>query len=200
MQLAWVICILVLVLSGRNHAQTPRTVYQARSAMAQSTTVNALRKIHEKFGLHDRITELVFFSRWLALAPRSTAAARGLLQTVPATEGEALELMALSDPPEGTISIAEMSALANIHDQWPRLVAHAAVSLPESMGTYVAFLPLATIDMHSDFTGNAQQVCNRFPKQFRVALDALSQEDRQYVRKIVFDAEKCRAIFVGEAE
>ena len=91
-------------------------------------------------------------------------------------------------------------SLGNIHDRWPKLVADAVILAPERMQNYVAYLPLATADMHSNFTGNAQRVCMKFPKQFRSALARLSQKDREYVRDKVFDAGHCRAIFVSEAE
>jgi hypothetical protein len=201
MRLIWFVCILFLFDGGRSHAQAPGSVYEARSTIAQSRTLAGLRKAHDKFGFHDKLTELAFFSRWLAISPGSTAAARGLLQTVPATEKEALELMALADPPEEvSASNTAMSVLGNIHDHWPQLVARAALRFPESMKSYVAFLPLVTIDMHSNFTGNAQQVCKKFPKQFRSAVAALPKEDREYVRGRVFDPDHCRAIFVSEAE
>src|SRR5215469_12887879 len=119
---------LVMIIAGKSYAQTSVSVYGARAAMAQCRTVTALQKAHTKSGVHDKVTELVFFSRWLALSPGSHVAMRGLLKNIPATEKEAVDLMTLSDPPEG-ISASEnaMLALGNIHDQWPKLVAHAVI-------------------------------------------------------------------------
>jgi hypothetical protein len=74
------------------------------------------------------------------------------------------------------------------------------IAVPDLMQNYVAYLPLAVNDMHSDFTGNAQRVCRRLPREFRAAFDGLSQADRNYVRNKVFDADHCKAIFVSEAE
>jgi hypothetical protein len=169
--------------------------------MAQCRTVTALQKAHGKSGVHDKVTELVFFSRWLSLSPQNTAAAHGVLQNIPATEKEVVDLMTLSDPPEDiNAPNTVMFALGSIHDQWPQLVARAVLRFPEGMKSYVAFLPLATIDIHSNFTGNAERVCRRSPKEFRAALDGLQGEDRQYVREKVFDAANCKAIFVSEAD
>jgi len=194
-------CTLVVIIAGKNYARTPVSAYRARIAMAQCRTLIALQKAHGKSGAHDKITELVFFSRWLALSPRNTAAAHGLLQNIPSTEKETEDLMTLSDPPEG-INASEhaMLALGNIHDQWPKLAAHAAILAPDRMQNYVAYLPLATTDMHSNFTGNARSVCNKLPIEFRLALNRLPTKDFEYVRNKVFDPDRCEPIFVSEGE
>ena len=101
-------CALVLTTVGRSYAQTPVSKYRTRTAMAQCRTVTALHKAHDKSDVHDKVTELVFFARWLSLSRRSHAAMRGLLQNTPSTEGEAEDLMTLSDPPE------EISASENV--------------------------------------------------------------------------------------
>jgi hypothetical protein len=201
MQRICFVCTLVMIIAGKSFTQTPVSAYRARTAMAQCRTVTALEKAHGKSGIHDKVTELVFFSRWLSLSPRNTAAARGLLQNIPATEKEAEYLMTLSDPPE-EISASEntMLALGKLHDQWPKLVANAVILTPGSMQNYVSYLPLATIDPHSNFTGNAQRVCSKLLKEFRLALGNLSPKDRHYVRNKVFDADHCRPLFVSEAE
>lgn len=195
------VCALLLIIAGKSYAQTPVSVYRARTTMAQCRTVTTLHKAHGKSGVHDKVTELVFFSRWLSLSPRNEAAALGLLQNTPATEKEALDLMALSDPPEEvSANDAAMQALGRIHDQWPTLVSRAVILAPEGMQNYVFYLPLAMIDMHSNFTGNAMSVCKKLPKEFRSALANLPQKDRDYVRHKIFDSDHCRAIFMSEAE
>ena len=192
------VCTLVLIIAGKSHPQTPVSKYRARTAMAQCRTVTALQKAHDKAGAHDKVTELVFFSRWLALSPRSQVAVRGLLKNIPSTEEEAEDLMTLPGPPEEiSASESDMLALVKIYSRWPKLVADAVISAPDGMQDYVAYLPLATFDAHSNFTGNAQRVCTRFPKKFRSALAGLSQKDRDYVRDKVFDSDHCRAIFVS---
>ena len=192
---------LVLIIAGKSYAQTPVSKYRTRTAMAQCRSVTALQNAHDKAGVHDKVTELVFFSRWLALSPRSQVAMRGLLKNIPSTEEEAEDLMTLPGPPEEiSASESDMLALVKIYGRWPKLVADAVISAPDGMQDYVAYLPLATIDAHSNFTGNAERVCTRFPKKFRSALASLSQKDRDYVRDKVFDSDHCRAIFVSEAE
>ena len=194
-------CILFLLSIGGSYPQTPGSPYRARLAMAQSHTPANLHKSHDKSGFHDKLTELVFFSRWLELSPTSLVAAHGLLQTIPATQKEAENLMVLSDPPETiSASTSDLLALGNIHDRWPQLVARAVLFAPKDMTSYVAYLPFATIDMHSNFTGNATRVCNKLPKEFRSAIADLSEEDQAYIRRKVFNPDRCKAIFVSEAE
>jgi hypothetical protein len=194
---------LILLLAIAGHAQTSISAqaYHLRARLAQARTAARLQQVHSKANVHDKITELVFYTRWLSLSPQSIPAARGLLKTVPATKEEAIALITLADAPEeGDISQGEMTALGQINDGWPRMLARAVLLLPASMKEYVVFLALAADDIHSDFTSHAQKVCRKFPKEFRSAVAALPEEDRTYVRRHVFDAEQCKAIFVGEAE
>jgi hypothetical protein len=161
------VCTLLMIIAGKSYAQTPVPAYRARMTMAQCRTVTALQKAHGKSGVHDKVTELVFFSRWLSLSPQNTGAAHGVLQNIPATEKEAVDLMTLSDPPEDiNAPNTVMFALGSIHDQWPQLVARAALRFPEGMKSYVAFLPLATIDIHSNFTGTRNGCVGGFQMNF----------------------------------
>lgn len=203
MQLMRIASVFIALLGCRGYTQTsmPAPVYQLRAKLARSHSIGELRRIHEKSAVHDRITELVFFTRWLSLSPKSISAARGLIRTIPSSEEEAVALMTLADyPGSGNISADEMSALDKVHGEWPRVVARATLLLPGSIKAYVSFLHLATTDMHSDFTGYAQKVCRKLPKQFRAAVAELPETERNYVRKYAFDAENCKPIFVSEAE
>ncbi len=165
------VCFLFLLSIGGSFGQTPGSLYRTRLALARSQTLTGLRKIHDESSVRDNLTELVFFSQWLTFSPKSTAAAHGLLQTIPANQKEAENLMVLSDAPEKiSASTSDLLALGNIHDRWPQLVARAVLLSPKDMTNYVAYLPLATLDMHSDFTGNATRVCNKLPKEFRSAM------------------------------
>ena len=197
-----IVLVCIFLVSIRNsYSETSGDLYRTRLTLARSHTLAGLHKIHDKSSVHDKLTELVFFSRWLMLSPKSTVAAHGLLQTIPVNQKEAENLMILSDPPEKiSASTSDLLALGNIHDRWPQLVARAVLLSPSDMTNYVTYLPLAAIDMHSDFTGKATRVCNKLPKEFRSAIAGLSKEDRAYVRRKVFDPDRCEAIFVGEAE
>ena len=196
-----VLACILLASIGNSYGETSGDLYRTRLTLARSRTLTGLHKIHDESSVHDKLTEFVFFSRWLMLSPKSTVAAHGLLQTIPATQKEAEDLMLLSDPPEKiSASISDLLALGNIHDRWPQLAARAVLLSPKGMTNYVAYLPLAAIDMHSDFTGNATRVCSKLPKEFRSAIAGLSEEDRAYVRRKVLDPDSCEAIFVGEAE
>jgi hypothetical protein len=143
--------------------------------MAACNSVSSLKRVHDAVKIRDKISELVFFARWLMLSSGSRIAASGLLETVPSDEGEASEFMQVMDPVEDVSPNAgDMKALANIHDRWAALMAHAALISPDRMADYVRYLPLAANDSHSDFASRAVQVCKKLPKQFHSAFATLS--------------------------
>jgi hypothetical protein len=193
--------ILLLAIAGYAQTSVSAEVYHFRAKLAQAHTVSGLQQVHSKANVHDKITELVFYTRWLSLSPQSIPAARGLLKTIPSTKDEAFALTTLADAPASNdVPVSEMTVLDKIYEDWPRRLAGAALLMPASMKQYVAFLVLAADDIHSDFTSHAQEVCRKFPKEFRSAVAALPEKDRSYIGKHVFDAESCKAIFIGEAE
>jgi hypothetical protein len=64
-------------LSTQNDA-TPE-VYRARASMAPGILFRHSRGFHEAVGLTDKLSKLVFCSRWLMLSPKSKVALRGFL-------------------------------------------------------------------------------------------------------------------------
>jgi hypothetical protein len=184
-------------------AQTDATplVYRSRASLARCTSTASLKRIHATLQTPDKLTELVFFARWLMLAPHSAQAARGLLAQTLVGEEEQGQFMQIMDPPEETtVDAGDMKALAAVYEHWPALMSRAVLLAPKLMKTYVAYLPLAPNDIHSNFTGGAMQVCRKLPVQFRSALTALPAKDQKFIADKVFDAKSCKAIFVSEAE
>src|SRR5579884_2886779 len=91
--------LIILLLAIAAHAQTgiSAEVFRLRAKLAQARTVSGLQQVHSKANVHDKITELVFYTRWLSLSPQSIPAARGLLKTIPATNEESSALVTVAD-------------------------------------------------------------------------------------------------------
>lgn len=199
----WIAVLLLCTVGMPCRAQSvisPET-YRLRASMARCSSFASLKRVHDTAKSPDKLTELVFFARWLMVSPRSVTAARGVLETVPANEEEQSQFMQIMDAPdETTVADGDMAALEMIHQQWPELMARAVALAPDLLQNFVNYLPMAPNDIHSNFTASAAQVCKKSPAAFRLAFSALPEKDREYVHNKVFEAEHCQAIFVPEAE
>jgi hypothetical protein len=143
----------------------------------------------------------VLYSQWLLLQPSSQVASKGLLENMPTTDREVMLLFTLSDWHEGaTTSENQMEELDRIHTAWPRLLAAAVQRWPKFLPAYIRYGRLALDDIHSDYTGYEQRVCQAAPRRFKLAFHTLNAKDQTYIRKYVFDPTGCKPIFLSEAE
>ncbi len=178
----------------------PPLHYRTLVEMADCKNLSCLSMQRAKLPSDERMANLVFFSREMELRP-DTKAAEGLLQATPATVAD--ETMFTNFPTwhdGATETVHDMASLGRIYNRWPRLVARAALLRPDCMTNYVRYLRLAPNDMHGDFTGNAEIVCRKKHTAFVKAFEGLSDDDRAFIKKYVFDATSCKAIFLSEAE
>lgn len=178
----------------------PPPHYRSLVEMADCKSVSCLLKQRTKLPSGERMTDLVFFSREMGLRP-SAEAAEGLLQAIPASIAE--ETMFTNFPTwhdGATETEHDLASLGRIYNRWPHLVAKAALLRPDLMTNYVRYLRLAPNDIHGDFTGNAEIVCRKKHAAFVGAFERLSESDRVFIKKYVFDPTSCKAIFLSEAE
>ena len=147
-----------------------------------------------------KLGRIVYYEKWLLLEPSRTAAER-LLHSIPESEAEQSQMMTLPDWHEdATKSTRDMESLAKIYEHWPRSLADAVMMFPEYLPAYIRYGLLAPNDIHSDYTGNEERVCHSDPARFQAAFQRLDWKTQAHLRKYVFNPEKCRAIFVSEAE
>lgn len=109
--------LLVLAIScvavAQNVAEKPD--YKLLNAIASCSTVECLRSQEKQ--VHNNVEGTVLYAKWLLLDPSSKTAAQGLLQHMPRTEDEAVDLMTLADWHEGTTtSVEQMQRLDVIHE------------------------------------------------------------------------------------
>lgn len=182
-----------------NKSVTPLQ-YRVLVRMADCKTLQCLDVQRKLIPDNQFAADVVFFTRQVKLHPSREAAA-GLLRSIPEDDAEQLTFSRLCDWQDGlTESVHDMDALAAVYAEWPKLIAKAALIRPDMLTAYVRYLRIASYDIHSDFTGNAEKVCRSHKATFLTAFQSLPAADRKFIRKEVFQPETCTAIFRSEAE
>ena len=174
--------------------------YKLLTAVSLCRDVECLNGYRQQVGV-SKLARIVYYERWLLLEPSSRAAAEGLLRNLPESESEQRQMMSLPDwHDDATKSKEDLAGLAEIYETWPRSIADAVIVFPQYLPVYIRYGMLAPNDIHSDYTGNEERVCRRDPARFQEAFDRLDGKTQSFLRKRVFNPEKCRAIFVSEVE
>jgi hypothetical protein len=188
-----------LLVAQTAPAPSPAPDYKLLTAMSSCGDVECLNGYRQQAG-STKLGRIVYYEKWLLLEPSKTAA-EGLLRNIPDSEGEQMQMMALSDwHADATKSTKETDSLAQIYEHWPRSVGDAVMVFPQYLPVYIRYGLLAPNDVHSDFTGNEERVCRNDRAQFQAAFARLDGKTQSHLRKYVFNPEKCRAIFISEAE
>src|SRR5580700_5793046 len=200
----WLVAGLLLAVCGcsllAQDAPSPPAGpdYKLVTQMARCRDMKCLNAYREQVG-NSRLARIVFYEKWLVLEP-SLVAAEGLLHNLPQSEAEQLQMTTLADRHEGaTESDEDMANLAELYKRWPRSLADAAMALPQYLPEYIRYGLLAPNDPHSDYTGNEERVCRADRSRFESAFERLDKKSQAYLRKTIFDPDRCRAIFFSEA-
>lgn len=173
--------------------------YKLLTAMSICGDVECLNAYRQQAG-STKLGRIVYYEKWFLLEPSRTAA-EGLLRNIPDSEVEQAQMMTLPDwHADATKSRNEMESLAQIYEHWPRSVADAVMMFPHYLPVYIRYGLLALNDVHSDYTGNEERVCRNDRAEFQEAFGRLDGKTQSHLRKYVFNPEKCRAIFISDAE
>jgi len=180
-------------------SQAPQADYKLLAAIAHCGDMKCLREFREQVG-NSKLARTVYYEKWMLLEP-SRAAGEGLLHNMPESETEQMQMMTLADWRDNAAKSTNRNAdLAEIHENWPRSLADAAIAFPQYLPVYIRYGMLAPNDVHSDYTGNEERVCRSDPERFQFAFARLDRKTQEHLRKFVFNPEKCRAIFISEAD
>ena len=172
--------------------------YKLLTLIGRCREMKCLNAYREQVG-NSKLARIVFYEKWLVLEP-SLVAAEGLLHNLPQSEAEQLQMATLADRHEGaTESDDDKANLAELYQRWPRSLADAAIALPQYLPEYIRYGLLAPNDPHSDYTGNEERVCRADRSRFESAFERLDKKSQAYLRKTIFDPDRCRAIFFSEA-
>lgn len=188
-----------LVVAQTPPVPNPAPDYKLLTAMSICDDIECLNGYRQQAG-STKLGRIVYYGKWLLLEPSRTAA-EGLLRNIPDSEAEQTQVMSLPNwHADATKSTKEMESLAQIYEQWPRLVAEAVMAFPQYLPVYIRYGLLAANDVHSDYTGNEERVCRNDRTQFQAAFGRIDGKTQAQLRKYVFNPGKCRAIFISEAE
>ena len=172
--------------------------YNLLIQMGRCRDMKCLNAFREQVGT-GKLARIVFYEKWIVLEP-SLVAGEGLLHNLPQSEAEQLQMATLADRHEGvTESDDDRANLAELYQRWPHSLADAAIALPQYLPEYIRYGLLAPNDPHSDYTGNEERVCRADRPRFQSAFERLDKKSQAYLRKTIFDPDRCRAIFFSEA-
>jgi hypothetical protein len=188
-----------LLLAQTSPTPNPAPDYKLLTAMSVCGNLECLNGYRQQAG-STKLGRIVYYEKWLLLEP-SRAAAEGLLRNIPDSEAEQTQMMTLSAwHVDATKSTKDAENLAQIYEHWPSSIADAVMVFPQYLPVYIRYGMLAPNDVHSDYTGNEERVCRDHRAQFQAAFARLDGKTQAHLRKYVFNPEKCRAIFISEAE
>jgi hypothetical protein len=141
----------------------------------------------------------VFYASWLLLKPSSREASKGLLENIPATDQEQMQLFTLPVWHKGATSTDEqMELLDRIHSEWPRLLSAAALRWPEYLPAYIGYGKLAAHYLHTEYADYERKVCRKDRSGFSAAFRTLNADDQNIIRGFVFDPDGCATILVTD--
>jgi hypothetical protein len=188
-----------LLVAQKASVPNPPPDYKLLTAMSLCGDVECLNAYRQQAG-STKLGRIVYYEKWILLEPSKTAA-EGLLHNIPVSEAEQSQMMTLPDwHQDATKSTKDMESLAQIYEHWPHSLANAVMMFPQYLPAYIRYGLLAPNDVHSDYTGNEERVCRNDPAQFQAAFERLDGKTQAHLRKHVFNPEKCRAIFITEAD
>ena len=108
-------------------------------------------------------------------------------------------IMSEDCPVSAALTEDDKANLSELYRRWPRSLADAAIALPQYLPEYIRYGLLAPNDAHSDYTGNEERVCRADRARFQSAFERLDKKSQTYLRKTIFDPDRCRAIFFSES-
>jgi hypothetical protein len=170
-------------------------------AMARAKTPSALKARRQKAGDSYR-AQLIFAARMFEIDSRNQSTADSLLNLLPKNEDSAeqsawLDLTELEKCPSGDLPDSDLKLLDRLQYHLPRLIAKAAILVPEKMLEYIAYAFLS-MNPDSDYAVQMQKVCRARHREFVDAVDKLSAENKSWFMSKIFDPDMCKTFAFPE--
>lgn len=198
---SFALCGLALAtLASTSLSAEPMSCPQVR-AMAEMTRVNStaeLQALRMPAG-NGYLARLVFAFREFQLHP-STVTASAVLGFLPQDDSHREDWYSLSGFICDQEDMADITALAKFQDRMSHEFAQAVLIVPEKMFEYVSYPVILGLDPHDDYAEQMEAVCRARPNSFNAAVNKLSDKDKAWFLKIVFDLQGCHALYHPEAE
>jgi hypothetical protein len=192
-----VLIIASSVACGQEVSNTEHCKIQKLAADIElATSVRELAGLQKTSNAPDTIS---FFAAYRTFQiKKSSANAAALLKVIPKTEQEEMTRYSISGHDCFGLSEKEDNALDSQYDELSPLLGQAILLAPQFMNRYVSYSLFATMDVHSDYTQQMVPVCQRFHPQFMSAVSSLSEKDRKWMRRHLFNPERCTNLNMQE--
>jgi len=171
----------------------------ATAEMSRAKSMHDVTSASKRAG-HDYRAGFVLAFRSFQLQPRSKDAAERLLRMIPTDDTQQKVLMMRGDSLCDAESVADMRAMAQVNENFPRELARAVLLAPNFLASYVRFSIVAVQDPHSEYAVEMKKVCQKAHPSFVRAVNQLSEKERRVLTTQVMDANSCRVISVPEGE
>jgi len=183
----------------RANAQQVLSEHDGHTIVRMSTcrTTRCVRKEYAAISEQGILARVAYYSKLLALQPKSKPAACGLLRSIPRTGSDNALLAFLATSLYPGESVAEMDATGRASWNFSRNLAHALKFCPQYLPHFIQYGTIA-LSPTSSYPNWAARVCRSNPKRFLQAFHTLSAKDQQYIAKYVIHPKGCKQIAYPE--
>lgn len=198
-----VLAAICMVYAPQLPAQEPGCVDTSMMGrMARANSPAELKERKQKAGDSYR-AQVIFAARMLEIDPNNKSAAESLLNLIPESiesphEAVWLELDELPECPSGGVPGSDLKALDLLQYHLPRLLARAALLVPDKLPDYVSYAYVSIQNPDSDYTEQMQRVCRVKHQLFVNAVDKLSPRDKKWFLSKIFNPDGCRPLHFAE--
>ena len=168
----------------------------ARAARAKSVSeLDSLKaSVDESY-----LAQLVFAFRSFELHP-STSTASAVLDFLPQDDSHRNEWYSLSGLMCAEEQQQDVISLARLQARMSRDFAKSVNLVPKKMNQYVSYPVIIGLDPHDDYAEAMVSVCQKHHSEFTAAVEQLSEKDKAWFLRVVFEPVSCRALAHPEAE
>jgi hypothetical protein len=177
-----------VAVSESEHCKTQHIAADIEAADTLQS-LSALRKANTVLPILDFLLSYRTFE-----IEKSAVNAAALLKRIPQTEQQEIIRYTISGHDCFGLTEKETNALDSEYDGLSPLLQKAIMLAPQFMDRYVSYSLLATMDVHSDYTDRMVPVCRKYHAQFLRSVSLLPPESRQWMRKHLFDPERCKSL------
>jgi hypothetical protein len=170
----------------------------AVAQMARAQSLSELKLLKASAGQSYR-AQFVFTFRAFELQPTEITAS-AVLDFLPQDDSHREEWYSLSGWICDEEQQRDVISLAKLQTRIPRDFARSVILFPKRMYEYVSYPVILGLDPHDDYAEQTTAVCRRRHQQFTAAVNQLSEKDRAWFQRVVFESSGCRALEHPEAD
>jgi hypothetical protein len=145
-------------------------------------------------------SKLIFAFRLFEIGPAETGSALKVIELIPRNQDQDAVWHSLEGPLCDQESVEDIKALGRLEARLPHDLAKAVDMHPDKMHDFVSYAYQSIQDPESDYAVQMQPVCRHHHGQFLNAVNQMTEKDRNWFAKKIFDPGGCRALALPEAD